>query len=611
MAAHIAGARPAARARMGALAALLLGALVGVFAPPAARAGSVIPPKSLRQLGGRQVWLPICSRRGVNGSAAWFDNTNTAVMDQVACTSPTWGTITALRLVYAEFDMPQQGEVDRPVTATGDAAIYLPSGNTETVISNGSVASGSTTLNFSATALGAAAISVGQTVSSSGGGIAAGTYVTAVANSFVAGAGNIPNATTVTLSAATTAATSAGQPITFSGSFDPVKFAGVRQFTIVPAHDVLTSDPVAVQIPPSTTFFIRTAASFSGPGMQLMDYPGSGSRLSGEFDSRGTSLNDQTMNPSVLSWTGGGYWCPVAVLALVTLPAGMPQPGAALILGDSIAAGTGDNADSLGLQGYIQRSFENNLSFITTARGSTTAENLALHGDGQYALSVETGITDVLLEDGRNDISAFNSSAATVEGYIQQIATRYTRAGKRVWCFTVPPTTMSNDGWTSLANQAWTVAVANTSAAISSGATSLSMVANPNVAVRQLVSGTGIAAGTTVTAVAGGGATLTLSAPTTAAIASGVQLNFGSGAAAASASEQQRLAYNAYLRQSAAALGCSGVVDIDKVVADPGGSGKWRVDLGAASPDGVHPSAALHQAIVSAGLIKPAMFQPQ
>jgi hypothetical protein len=43
-------------------------------------------------------------------------------------------------------------------------------------------------------------------------------------------------------------------------------------------------------------------------------------------------------------------------------------------------------------------------------------------------------------------------------------------------------------------------------------------------------------------------------------------------------------------------------------MADLGGSYKWRVDLGAGSIDGVHPAAAVHTAVVNAGVITPAMF---
>ena len=500
-----------------------------------ADAGLITPAKTLRALAGRQVWVPICSRRGVNGSSAWFDNTNTAVMDQVACVSPAFGTVTAVKLVYAAFDMPQQGEADRPVTMTGTAAFYVPSANANTVLANGSVASGSTVINFASTTLGANGISAGQVISSNGGGIAPNSYVVSVANSFVAGSGNLPVSTVVTINNPTTATTAAGQPMNFMGSFIPVKFGGKRQFTIEPAHDVVTSDPVSVELSAGTSFFIRSFATASAAGMQLMDYPGAGSRLAGEFDNRSTNPLDQTTVPVALSNTGGGFWCPVAVLGLVTLPAGQPNPGAVLVLGDSIAAGTGDNADALGLQGYIQRSLENNIGFVTAARGSTTAFSVLSHGDGQYALSVDTGITDVLLEDGRNDISSFQVTDTQLESYITQITARYALAGKRVWCFTVPPTTQSNDGWMSAGNQSWTVAVANTGSAVTStGAFTLTMVSLANLAVGQAVSGPSIAAGTVITAL--GGSTLTLSVPVTAAIPASTKLSFGAANSSASPS---------------------------------------------------------------------------
>ncbi len=592
--------------------ALLILLALAVLSPlrPAA-ASTTLQPRSLRQLGGRQLWLPICSRRGVNGSAAFFDGVNTAVMDQVACVSPAYGTVTAVRLVYAAFDLGQQGEIDRPVTATGSASVLAPGLNAFTLYGGASVAAGATTLTFSPTGAGANAISAGQSLSTNGAGIASGTYVVSVANGFASGSGNTPATTTVTLSAPTTAATTAGQAFYFAGWLTPAKFGGRRQFTIEPAHDVVTSDAMSVNLPPGTTFFVRTAASFSAAGMQLMDYPGAGSRLAGEFDSRSTTLNDQTGAPAVLANSGGGYWCPVAVLGLVSVPPGGVVPGGVLILGDSIAAGTGDAADALGLQGYIQRSLENMVPFVNAARGSTTAAGLALQGDGQYALSIDDGVTDVLLEDGRNDILSLNLPATTVEGFVGQIAARYAQAGKRVWCFTVPPTTQSNDGWTTLANQSWTLASATVSAAAASGATSLTLNSLAGLAVGQAVSGTGIAAGTTLVALNGATLVATLSTPTSAALAVGGKLLFGTSAASASSGEAQRLAYNAFLRGSYASLGCAGLIDVERVFADRAGSGKWRVDLGAATADGVHPSAALHQAAVSAGLITPAMFQPQ
>lgn len=133
------------------------------------------------------------------------------------------------------------------------------------------------------------------------------------------------------------------------------------------------------------------------------------------------------------------------------------------------------------------------------------------------------------------------------------------------------------------------------------------MASLANLAVGQAVSGVGIAAGSVISAL--GANAITLSAPLTAALPAATKLSFGSGTASASSAEAYRQSYNTYLRQHASVLGCNGLIDPDKIFADQGGSGKWRVDLGQASVDGVHPAAALHQAAVNAGLITPAMFQ--
>jgi hypothetical protein len=460
---------------------------------------------------------------------------------------------------------------------------------------------------------------------------------------------------------------------------------------LTPRHDVLTSDPAAVQVAAGGQFWVRTAASFSGTGIMLMDYPGTGSRVLAntvygitydEFDTRGTTLNDLTMAPVSGSNTGGGYFCPWYVLGLVTPNAGTAAPGAVLVLGDSIGAGTGDLADSFALQGYIQRSLENGIPFITAARGSTTAQMLVARGDGQYAATIDTGVTDVLVELGRNDIQQFAATAAMVEVYTASIAARYSAAGLRVWCFTVPPTTYSNDGWTTLANQAFpmtnqttsavtasgsstiainspvtapvigqTVDVGATSqllsAAASAGATSLALASVSGLSVGQAVYGPGVAVGTSISSISGSVIALsvattgsiavnapltfgtgiapgtivsgyasnviTLSKPTVASIAASATLLTGTQTASTSGVEVQRQAFNSYLRTAAGrtALGCTGLVDVDGVFADQAGSGKWRVDLGAASVDGVHPAAVLHQAVVNAGIINAGMFPAQ
>jgi hypothetical protein len=93
-------------------------------------------------------------------------------------------------------------------------------------------------------------------------------------------------------------------------------------------------------------------------------------------------------------------------------------------------------------------------------------------------------------------------------------------------------------------------------------------------------------------------------------LAAGTKLYFGTPLASASPVEVQREAFNSFARANYTnGYGfCTGLIDVDAVVADPGNSGKWRTDLGQASADGVHPSAVLHQAVVNSGILSPSRF---
>jgi hypothetical protein len=163
----------------------------------------------------------------------------------------------------------------------------------------------------------------------------------------------------------------------------------------------------------------------------------------------------------------------------------------------------------------------------------------------------------VLLELGRNDIEQFSISAAQLESYTQSISQRYVNAGRRGWCFTVPSATYSNDAWTTLTNQTLPFTVGKIGAtAVSSDATQVAMASVANIAVGQSVALNrasnspvqAIAAGTVVAAVNSGTAAITLSTPTSAAIAAATKLYFGIQVVASAPLEVQRQAYNAYSR---------------------------------------------------------------
>jgi hypothetical protein len=119
-----------------------------------------------------------------------------------------------------------------------------------------------------------------------------------------------------------------------------------------------------------------------------------------------------------------------------------------------------------------------------------------------------------------------------------------------------------------------------------------------------------IAPGTVIVSVNSSARTITISPPTAASLPAGTKLYFGTNQPTSSPAEVQREQYNGDARTlfSTRFPACTGLIDVDSIVADQAGSGKWRTDLGQASADGVHPSTVLHQAIINAGVLSPSHF---
>ena len=517
-------------------------------------------------------------------------------MDQTSWQAPSFSAVKAVRLVYAAFDMTGLGEVDRPAAVTSLRASVCVPARVNALPLTTAVASGATTFTFSPSQGGTAYgnIKAGQLVAAAAG-IATGTYVVSSVTTYTSA--NAPNGQVVTLSNPTNAALAVNTLITFGGDVTAAKFGGSRIGRVDSMHGIVTSDPMPVAIAAGAQFFVRTFAQFAAAGFQIADTPTPASgttRLAGEFSTRGTTLTDQTLNQSQSSNTGGGFWPPVTVLGLVTAPA-----AAVLILGDSIAAGTGDSADTNGRIGFIQKSLSNNIPWVSLARGGTTAGQAYQSGNiGCYALSVETGITDVLLEWCRNDIFTGGYTAIAIRQFLVALAAPFLAAGQRVWAFTCLPYTTTSDGWLSAANQAFAGGVLVTlTVAASQGATTLSVSATTGLTAGQLVSGPGITGVNSVASVGAG--SITLATGLTSAMALNAQF-------VCSTPEQIRQAYNADMRANWFAYGFSGLIDIAAVVEDPANPGKWATSTGAAlTADGIHPNPAGHAGIAAAGVLRP------
>lgn len=392
------------------------------------------------------LYLPIGGRmRGLPGSGGAYDATNNTVRDQTKYRTPLNYAVKSIRLALSGFDISSQGEVDRANNRTGYASIYL---STPSVVctTNSTASAGTSDLTFTPNVNNKNAPQVGMAVS--GTNIPAGAYVTAVTPTYNTGNGNITSLTVTINDLFTGGGISSGQSITFTGKIFPATWAGVRQYTLEPRHDFLISDPIRVNIPADTDFFVRMFTRVEDLGLALAALPVSGS-LTGEASQRGTDQADSTLTPVTPSNSGGGFVCPAFILAELDIDTDLPS---VLVVGDSIAAGTGDTADAYGRCGYINKALNNTTCFASVARGGHLATQLEAAGNGQFAAAVAISATDVIIELCRNDIWNSYSASATLTS-LRNAAAPYLAAGMKVWVTTCPPTTTSTDGWTTLVNQ--------------------------------------------------------------------------------------------------------------------------------------------------------------
>lgn len=587
-------------------------------------AASFSPPYSTPttvSVGAAPRWVPVCGRGRPIGSGSW-DSTDSYVFDSTACTVPNTLGVKALKLSYMGSDLSNIGEIPRQVTFTGDAAVAIPSVFFSAVVAS-AVASGGGSVSVQV-AQGSSGDGVDVGLGIVGTNIPSGSWITSVVPTV--SASNVTALTVTFTNAAgtssTTGALSAGQILTITGRSHKATWGDAQTVSLVPARHFYDSDPIGISLAPQAQFFVRGSWTASGTGFYLGDYPApsSGStRLSGEGSQRSTSsLGDHPMDTYVPSNSGGGFFAPWTVLGEVTQPT-----ASVLMIGDSICAGTGDAADSYGHMGYMQRSLGQQVPWASLCRGSTSALQMSANLQLVQQAAMEIGATDVLLEYGRNDINASGNpqTAAATEGYLEAIATPSIAAGYRVWVFTIPPTTDSTDGWTTVTGQFIQQQASTTTAAVTAGASgapqtvavaSTSGIQSGEYAGYQNATSTIIPAGTTVSAV-NSQTSVTLTPPSGTAIGAipaGVTLGFGTRTVNSSGTpiEVQREAYNSWCRNSAKAWGFAGCIDDDLYLEDPNNPGLWRSDLGSATIEGIHPSAALHSAVVAAGVITPSMF---
>jgi lysophospholipase L1-like esterase len=241
---------------------------------------------------------------------------------------------------------------------------------------------------------------------------------------------------------------SSTNPGTVTGTLWRLTFNGRTSVTLDPGGTVV-ADVLGISVAPGDVVAIRThLASGTAYAPRLV----AGNSGWGGF----TAASDLTAPGSAaITSSTGDYYGPAALLGYAV---GANNAKSVLVLGDSIAEGTNDEAyftvPALGSPGgFTIRALSGVAGIINIAIGGdlsssfqSTAGSFRRLGNAKYCNSA-------IIEYGSNDY-ALGATAATIEGINLNIAINLRRLGiARVFLTTIIPRTTSTDGWATTTNQ--------------------------------------------------------------------------------------------------------------------------------------------------------------
>lgn len=226
-----------------------------------------------------------------------------------------------------------------------------------------------------------------------------------------------------------------------AGTFTQVKFSGSASGSI-PDVGTLWSDYATVSVPSGATFWVRNLRT-NASGIFFNGWQNATLGEATEVNASG--LTDKTVSGTIVDSGNGWSVPPLAITA-------MTNNASAVIIGDSLAAGTGDTeaASRDGKVGVIARSL-GNIPFVNIGRGSATAQSWASQAIGANAVIQKSSHLIVVL--GSNDINGFQTKAQVISS-LQSVAA-LARSGQKVYICTMLPrqSVASDDDWATLAGQ--------------------------------------------------------------------------------------------------------------------------------------------------------------
>lgn len=236
----------------------------------------------------------------------------------------------------------------------------------------------------------------------------------------------------------------------YNSTYYPLRFHGVRDAVINPGA-IVESDPMGIDIPAGTTFYIMTYITVASAGMKW--------GLNTLF-ARGGAYGEEyvpSATPTDLSTTGGftasgnviGYG-PLQVMSRNT----NSNPFVAII-GDSIADGTGDTGTSDGSagaeRGWITRALIPNFPIQVLAQPGAQASQFTFNNMA-HRMGMMGDAEVAIVAYGANDLGG-NKTFSQLQASLQYIYDYCAARGMRVFGATITPKTSSTDSFATLANQ--------------------------------------------------------------------------------------------------------------------------------------------------------------
>jgi hypothetical protein len=213
-----------------------------------------------------------------------------------------------------------------------------------------------------------------------------------------------------------------------------IRFNGAASTTIASGTFVV-SDPVAVQIPDNTAFWIRMYM----PNASGQVYDGFGKAgLVANGDVCNNFDGDKTLSGTVSSQFAGFMTAPFAIIGYTTEPS-------FLCTGTSRVHGVSDTQDSSGDMGIICRSIGPSYGYVNAGVNSDTVSGFVASHTNRVAIA--DYCSHVIAEGPTNDDI---SVPATYQGNLQSMWGYFKGKGKKVYAVTCDPVTTG--AWT-LANQ--------------------------------------------------------------------------------------------------------------------------------------------------------------